>query len=258
MSHPQSLLSMQGHVALVTGASSGLGAHFAQVLATAGAHVILAARRKEKLNQLCARLKDAGHSAKAIAMDVTCPESIDAGIEETEASAGPVSVLINNAGVADPKRFLNIDQASWDFTMDTNLKGAWQVASKVSKRMLELQISGRIVNIASILGLRVGYGDSSYATSKAALIHLTKSMALELGRKGIRVNALCPGYFKTEINQHYFDSEKGQQYLAGILPKRLGRAHELDVPLLMLCSDAGSFINGIALPVDGGHLIGSL
>ncbi|GGD60591.1 SDR family NAD(P)-dependent oxidoreductase [Lacimicrobium alkaliphilum] len=258
MKHPESLLSLKGQVALITGASSGLGAHFAEVLAQAGAAVVLTARRKEKLNQLCTKLTDSGYKALAIAMDVTDAGSIQAALEQTDELLGPVTVLVNNAGVADPKRFHKVDQASWDYTMNTNLNGAWNVASQVSNRMLELKVSGSIVNIASILGIRVGFGDSAYAISKAGLIQMTKAMALELGRKGIRVNALCPGYFKTEINQGYFDSAKGQQYLAGILPQRLGKAHELDIPLLMLCSDAGSFINGIALPVDGGHLVGSL
>ena len=252
------LLSLQGKVALVTGASSGLGAHFAKVLASAGAKTIVTARRTDKLKQLVDDIQVVGGTAKAIAMDVTDSESVNNALEEAETALGPINVLLNNAGVADSKRFLNVDEESWDFVMETNLKGAWRVAKEVAQQMVTHRNGGSIINIASVLGLRVSIGESSYSASKAALVQLTKSMALELASKQVRVNALCPGYFETEINSDYFASEKGQAYINGMPSKRLGQLNELNGPLLLLASDAGSFISGTAIPVDGGHLVSSL
>mgnify|MGYP000433103330 CR=1 FL=1 len=252
------LLSLQDKVALVTGASSGLGAHFAKVLAKAGAKVAVAARRTDKLARLVDDIQGACGTAFAVTMDVTDAESVNHALNETETTLGPIDILINNAGVADSKRFLNVDEKSWDFVMEANLKGAWRVAQAVARRLVDRQSGGSIVNIASILGLRVGIGESSYSASKAALVQLTKSMALELASKNIRVNALCPGYFETEMNADYFASEKGQAYINGMPSKRLGQLSELDAPLLLLAGDGGSFISGVALPVDGGHLVGSL
>lgn len=255
---PNELLSLKNKVALVTGASSGLGAHFAKTLANAGAKVVLGARRTEKLKDVVDSITANGGQALAVAMDVTSGDSVNDALDQAEEHFGPITVLINNAGVADSKRFVNVDENSWDFTMDTNLKGAWRVATLVSQRLLQQKLNGSIVNVASILGLRVGFGESAYAISKAGVVQMTKAMALEMGYKGIRVNALCPGYFKTEMNADYFDSEKGQAYIASTPAKRLGELSELDAPLLMLASDAGSFVNGVALPVDGGHLVSSL
>jgi len=252
------LLSLKNKVALVTGASSGLGAHFAKTLANAGAKVILGARRVEKLKGVVDNIIANGGEALAVAMDVTNSESINNALDQGEATFGPITVLINNAGVADSKRFINIDETDWDVTMDTNLKGVWRVASQVSQRLLKQNLSGSIVNVASILGLRVGFGDSAYAISKAGVVQMTKAMALELGYKGIRVNALCPGYFKTEMNAGYFESDKGRAYIESTPAKRLGQLPELDAPLLLLAGDGGSFINGVALPVDGGHLVSAL
>ena len=251
-------LSMKGKVALVTGASSGLGAHFARLLATAGASVVVAARRVDKLDTLVTEIRDIGGDAMAVELDVTSPASVNNALDEIESSPGATTVLINNAGVADSRHFTDVDEASWDFVMDTNLKGAWRIARSVAQRLLERELEGSIVNVASILGLRVGFGESTYATSKAALVQLTRAMALELGHRGVRVNALCPGYFKTEINADYFASEKGAAYIKKTPSRRLGQLDELNIPLLMLASDAGSFVNGIALPVDGGHLVSSL
>jgi len=253
-----SLLSMHNKVALVTGASSGLGAHFAHVLSKAGARVVVAARRIDKLHQLIKSIEAAGGKAMAVAMDVTDGESVKTALNQAEAALGPIDVLVNNAGVADSKRFVNVDEDSWDFVMDTNLKGAWRVAHEVSSRMLSAKRPGSIVNIASILGLRVSIGESTYGASKAALVHMTKAMALEFASKGIRVNALCPGYIRTEMNADYFESEKGKAYLQSTPSQRLGKLEELDAPLLLLASDAGSLINGVALPVDGGHLVNGL
>lgn len=250
--------NLHNKVALVTGASSGLGAHFARVLAAAGAKVIVAARRRERLAGLVDAIKKEGGEAVAVTMDVTDSESVQRAIEEGEAALGPVTILVNNAGVADSKRAINVDETSWDFVMEANLKGVWRVANAIARQLVARQQAGAIVNIASILGLRQGFGESTYAVSKAGVVQLTKSMALELAGKGVRVNALCPGYFKTEMNAAYFESDQGQAFIKQTPARRLGAMEELDGPLLMLCGEAGSFINGVALPVDGGHLVSSL
>lgn len=257
-SHPDHILSMKGSTTLVTGASSGLGAHFAKVLAAAGAKVALGARRTDRLEELVDYITASGGKAIAVELDVTSSSSIDQAIDHIESSWGPVSVLVNNAGVADSKRCTKITDEDWDYVMSTNLKGAWRVATEVSRRLLSQQKLGSIVNIASILGLRVGFGQSVYSISKAGVVQMTKAMALELGPKGIRVNALCPGYFKTEINAGFFGSERGDTFIKATPSQRLGDLSELDAPLLTLASDAGSFINGAVIPVDGGHLVSSL
>lgn len=249
---------LNGKVALVTGASSGLGEHFAKLLASQGATVVLSARRAEKLATVCSRINASGGQAVGIAMDVTSEASVAAAMAEIASRVGPVSILVNNAGMADSKSFLKLDESSWRQTMAVNLDGAWRVAHQVSQTMVSNQRSGCIVNIASILGLRVGFGNSAYAVSKAGVVQMTKAMALELGRKGIRVNALCPGYIRTEINAEYFATQQGQDYLKTTPAGRTGNLEELDGALLLLCSDAGSFINGVALPVDGGHLVSAL
>lgn len=258
MSTTVTLLSLKGKTALITGASSGLGAHFARVLATAGARVAVAARRTTALERLVEEIRNDNGEAHAVAMDVTDPVSVTAAIDRIEAHWGPVDILINNAGVADPGRFLKIDQSRWDFVIETNLNGVWRVAHEITRRLVARSLPGAIVNVASILGVRVGLGQSSYSASKAAVIQLTKAMALELAAQGIRVNALCPGYFETEMNRDYFATDQGRQYIENTPAGRVGRVSELDAPLLLLCSDAGSFVNGVALPVDGGHLVKSL
>ncbi len=253
------LFDMSGRVALVTGASSGLGAHFARVLAGAGARVVAAARRTERLRELVDGIGEAGGEAVAVTMDVTDGDSVKAGFDAAEQAFGTVDVVINNAGVADARLFLTTDEESWDFVVDTNLKAAWRVAHEGAARLVEAKLPGSIVNVASMLGLGVQVGQSLYATSKAGVVQLTKSMALELMRYDIRVNALCPGYFETEMNRDYFASEKGQAYIRNSIPsRRLGQLSELSGPLLVLASGAGSFVNGVALPVDGGHLVHSL
>ncbi|OUS25470.1 2-deoxy-D-gluconate 3-dehydrogenase [Gammaproteobacteria bacterium 45_16_T64] len=256
-------ISLAGEVALVTGASSGLGAHFAKVLAGAGANVVVASRRIDNLHSLVQEIESNGGSATALKLDVTQhdsekEDSISQVIENTENIYGPITVLVNNAGVSDSARFVNTTEESWDFVLDTNLKGAWRVAKAVANRLLALKLKGSIINISSILGMRVAIGESAYAVSKAGLAQLTKAAALELGHKGIRVNALCPGYFKTELNADFFDSEKGRAFISNTPAKRLGRYEELSWPMLLLASDAGSFINGACIPVDGGHLVSSL
>jgi len=243
------IFNVSGRVALVTGASSGMGAHFARQLALHGASVVLAARRLDKLNTLVKDISAKGGEAIAVSLDVTDSNSVKSAFDTAESRFGVVDILSNNAGVADSKMALDTDRASWDFVINTNLNGVWTVAMEAGQRL---------VNTASVLGLRVAISQSSYATSKAAVIQLTKSLALEWGRKNIRVNALCPGYFVTEINQEFINSDKGQAYIAGTPARRTGKLQELTAPFLLLASDAGSFVNGTTLTVDGAHSIGNL
>jgi len=246
----KNLLSLEGKVALVTGASSGLGKHFAKVLAAAGADIAVVA----KLDELVKELSDSGAKAFATAMDVTSAASVEDAINDIENELGTVTTLINNAGVADSRHCLKVDEV----VMNTNLKGAWRIAQTVAQRCVASNTPGSIINIASILALRVGFGESSYATSKAALVQLTKSMALELGTKGVRVNAICPGYFSTEMNDTFLASDAGKNMLNKGAFKRAGNLDELNGPILLLSSDAGSFMTGAAIPVDGGHLLSTL
>ncbi len=255
----QDRFSLSGRIALVTGASSGLGAHFAKILADAGARVVVSARRIERLESLVASIADSGGDAFAAAMDVTDATSVAQAFDAAEAHFGDsVDILVNNAGVAAPSRFLKGTEADWDFTMDTNLKAVWRVAQEAARRLVAAEKPGSIINVASILGLHPGLDQTFYATAKAGVVQLTKVQALELWRKHIRVNALCPGYFETEMNTDFFQTDKGRAYLDKIPPKRAGSLEELSGPLLLLASEAGSFMTGVALPVDGGHLLQSL
>ncbi|SEJ80047.1 NAD(P)-dependent dehydrogenase, short-chain alcohol dehydrogenase family [Pseudomonas linyingensis] len=251
--------SLAGKTVLVTGASSGLGAHFARLTKRAGARVVLAARRVERLERLAAELQADGGEALAVALDVTRRDSVEAAFDAAEARFGGVDVVINNAGVGDPGRFLELGEDDWQHMLSTNLDGVFRVAQCASQRLVKAGCGGSIVNIASILGLRVGTGLSHYCTAKAGVVQLTKAMALELARHHIRVNAIAPGYFRTEMNDAYFDSEAGQSYIRSQVPlRRLGRLEELDGPLLLLASEAGAFMTGSVLAVDGGHLVNPL
>jgi NAD(P)-dependent dehydrogenase (short-subunit alcohol dehydrogenase family) len=252
------LFSLEGKVCLVTGASSGLGANFARVLAAAGATVVVAARRTDKLAQLVAEITADGGSASAVALDVTSPDSVIAALSELTSRHTGLDVLVNNAGVAASRHSLKVSEEDWDHIMDTNLKGAWRVARAAAAQAADTGHPLSIINVASILGLRVGFGESVYGVSKAGVIQLTKALALELARKGIRVNAICPGYFATEMNSDYLHSDAGLAFLAKTPAGRMGEVSELSGPLLLLASDAGSFINGAIIPVDGGHLVSSL
>lgn len=247
-------LNLSGSTVLVTGASSGLGAHFSRVVADAGASVILAARRTEKLAVLVSELRQLGCSARAIVLDVTNESSIDAAIER----AGSFDVLINNAGVADTKAAHKTDGADFDRVVGTNLRGAYLMAAKTAASWIEQDTSGKIVNVASILGERVAAGVAPYAVSKAGVLQMTKAMALEWARYGIRVNALAPGYLATELNTDFFQSEAGQALIKRVPMRRLGKLSELDVPLLLLAGSSSSFMTGSVLAVDGGHLVSSL
>lgn len=250
---------LDGRRALITGASGGLGLHFAETLAAAGAEVVLAARRADKLADEVARLREGGAKAHAVSMDVTNGASVDAAVAEAEKLAGGVmDILVNNAGVSGDNFFLKVDEAEWDSVVDTNLKGAYLVARAVGNRLAETKNPGSIINIASVLGLRVGGAVSAYCASKAGLIHLTKAMAFELARNKIRVNAIAPGYIETDFNRDFFESEVAQKMIARIPFRRLGVKSELDGPLLLLASDAGSYMSGSVIEVDGGHLCSTL
>jgi NAD(P)-dependent dehydrogenase (short-subunit alcohol dehydrogenase family) len=245
---------LDGKIALITGASSGLGVHFANVLAAEGATVVLAARRVEKLEGEVAAIIAKGGKASAIPMDVTDSDSVTRAFRQIGDDIGAVDILINNAGVADaPRKFLDTGEDIWLQVMETNLNGAWRVAKAAAEQMVETGTPGSIVNIASIYGLRTGVLKAPYNVSKAGVVQLTKSMAMELCRYKIRVNALCPGWFKTDMNKEYFDSEKGLQYVQSIPARRLGDIDDLTTPLLLLASNkASGYMTGSCITVDGG------
>ena len=250
--------NLDGETVLVTGASGGLGRHFAGVLAAAGARVAVCARRMDKVTETVAGIEAAGGKAIGVEMDVTDSASVSAAFEAVEEQAGLVTVLVNNAGVADGKAALDLTEDDWDRILDTNLKGAWTVAQEAAKRMAAAKTGGVIVNIASVLGLRVGKGVLPYAVSKAGLVQMTKALALELAVHDIRVNALAPGYVETDLNREYLASEHGQKQIKRIPFRRPGAMEELSGPLLLLCSGASAYMTGSILAVDGGHLVSSL
>lgn len=250
---------LDGRRALITGASGGLGLHFANVLAAAGAEVILAARRVDKLQHEAERLRGAGAKAHCVAMDVVDAASVREAFDDAEKVAGGrLDIIVNNAGISGRSFFLNVDEEEWDSVVDTNLKGAYLVAREASKRLVEAQQGGSIINIASILGLRVTGAVSPYCASKGGLIQLTKAMALELARNKIRVNAIAPGYISTDMNSDFWETDQGKKMLARIPQRRLGSPAELDGPLLLLASEAGSYMTGAVIEVDGGHLCSAL
>jgi NAD(P)-dependent dehydrogenase (short-subunit alcohol dehydrogenase family) len=253
-----SSFGLDGKHALVTGASSGLGRHFARVLATAGAAVTVGARREAALAETVETIRRAGAQAQSVRMDVTDSGSVARAFEAAEAAFGPVGILINNAGVTATRAALEVTEADWASVIDTNLKGAWLVAQQAAQRMVHHSLPGSIVNIASILGLRVAGGVAPYAISQAGVVQMTKSLALEWARHRIRVNALAPGYIETELNDEFFSSDAGKALIRRIPQRRLGEAKELDGPLLLLASDAGSYMTGSVVAVDGGHLVSGL
>ncbi len=249
------LFSMDGRVALVTGASSGLGRHFASVLHQAGATVVLAARRVDRIEAEAARL---GERARAIPLDVSDEASIVAAFEQLAADGMLCDVVVNNAGISGSSLILQMDTAEWDSVLEVNLRGPFLVAREAARRLVAAKKPGSIVNIASILGLRVAPALAPYMASKAGLIHLTRSMAFEFARYGIRVNALCPGYFATEINTDFLKTETFQASLKRVPQRRIGDLRDLTGPLLLLASEAGAYMTGAAVVVDGGHAINSL
>lgn len=249
---------LDGRTALVTGASSGLGRHFAQTLALAGARVVVAARRLDRLSALVTELEGAGATARAVALDITDNTSVVTTFAQLAETGWMPDVVVNNAGVAVSKPLLNQTESDVDRVLDTNLKGAWRVSQEASRRWVAAACPGVLVNIASIAGERVVGGVVPYCASKAGLIHMTKAMALELAPQGIRVNALAPGYVVTELNQDFLASPPGQKLMARIPQKRFGQPSDLDGALLLLTSEAGAFMTGSVIEVDGGHLVSSL
>lgn len=251
-------VSLDGRSALVTGASGGLGAFFAERLALAGARVAVAARRRDACAALCARIEAAGGTAIALSLDVTDEASASAAVAETVAAFGGLDILVNNAGVTGTTALIDETAAAWDRILDTNLKGAFLVGQAAARAMVPAGRGGSIVNVASILGLRVAGQVAAYAASKAALVQLTKSMALEWARHSIRANALCPGYVETDLNRDFFATDAGQALVRRIPFRRLGTLDDLAGPLLFLSSDASLYVTGTAMAVDGGHLVSSL
>jgi NAD(P)-dependent dehydrogenase (short-subunit alcohol dehydrogenase family) len=247
--------SLAGKAALITGASSGLGRHFALTMARAGADVALAARRVEMLESLAAEVAKTGRKAVAIQLDVADAGNVALAVEQTAAALGSLDILVNNAGMAPGDAALDVDEATWDRCMDTNLKGAWLMAQAAARQMIRGGEGGAIVNIASILSVRVQKGTAPYAVSKAGLLQMTKALALEWARYGIRVNALAPGYIETDISRDFMQSEGGRRMLKAIPQRRFGKPEDLDGALLFLSSDASAYVTGIFLPVDGGHTL---
>jgi NAD(P)-dependent dehydrogenase (short-subunit alcohol dehydrogenase family) len=243
-----------GKSALVTGASSGLGAHFAQTLGAAGVRLWLAARRAELLEQVAGGIRSNGAHVETLPMDVSDDRSVKAAFART----GPVDIIINNAGIYRPGPALLQSEDDWDAVIDINLKGMFLVARDGASMMRHAGRGGSIVNVASILGLRQAGSVLPYAVSKAGVIQLTKVLALELARFDIRVNALAPGYFKTDINSGFWNTPEGKDTIKRIPQRRLGEADDLDGPLLLLASEASRYMTGAVLTVDGGHLVSTL
>ncbi len=248
---------LTGKVALVTGGSSGLGRHFALTLAAAGAAVAVAARRDDKVAEVASEIAAAGGQVVRVALDVTNRESIADAFETVEREAGTVTVLVNNAGIAQRDMALDVSEDHWDQVIGTNLTGVWAVAQEAARRMVKGEVGGSIVSIASLLSKRVSPGIMPYAVSKAGVAHMTRALAVEWAQYGIRVNAIAPGYFETELNREYLRSDYAQTMIKRIPFRRTGELEELSGPLLMLCSDAGSYVSGTVISVDGAHAVNS-
>jgi len=253
-------IDLSGRVALITGASSGLGTQFAKTLSKAGAGVVLAARRIERLKTLRAEIESEGHGAHVVGLDVTDPGSIRAAIAHAETEMGAIDILVNNSGVSTTQKLTEVTPEDYDYIMNTNTRGAFFVAQEVAKRMIARSqgtapgtfTGGRIVNIASMAGLRPLGQIGVYAMSKAAVVHMTRAMALEWGRFGINVNAICPGYIDTEINHHHWQTDSGQKLVQMMPRKRVGKPQDLDAILMMLCANESHFVNGAVVAADDG------
>ncbi|WP_022721161.1 SDR family oxidoreductase [Rhodopseudomonas sp. B29] len=249
------LFDLAGEVVLITGASQGLGRRFARVVAQRGAAVLLAARQTGKLAALEQEIASAGGRAAAVQMDVADVAGLAVAVDRAEAAFGPVTVLVNNAGIAVEKLAVDQTEADWDMVMGANLKGAYFLATEIARRMIVRQHGGNIINIASVLGDGVMKAVSPYAISKAGIIHATKALALELAGRGIRVNALAPGYIDTDINHDLWATPAGEKLIKGIPQRRVGREEDLDGAILLLVSKASTYMTGSVVTVDGGFLL---
>jgi 3-oxoacyl-[acyl-carrier protein] reductase len=249
------LFDLHGKVAMVTGASSGLGLRFAEVLAENGAAVVLVARRAERLAALGSRIEKSGGAALAVDADVRDRTAMTAAFDAAEKKFGTVTILVNNAGVAHSGRAVEVAEEEWRRILSTNLDAVFFCAQEAARRMLAAKSTGAIVNIASVLGFGVDKGVVAYATAKAGVIQLTKALALELAFKGIRVNAIAPGWIVTELNRDYLQSERGAVLKREIPIGRFGEERDLDGALLLLVSDAGRFITGATIVADGGQMV---
>ena len=253
-------MDLSGRVAMITGASSGLGAQFARTLAGAGAAVVLASRRLERLKALRSEIEGQGGDAHVVELDVTDQASIRSAVAHAETEVGSIDILVNNSGVGSTQKIEDVSEDDYDFVFSTNVKGAFFVAQEVGRRMLARAkgaapgsyTGGRIVNVASMAGLRVLPKIGVYCMSKAAVVHMTRAMALEWGRYGINVNAICPGYIDTEINHHHWKTEQGHKLVQMLPRKRVGQPRDLDALLVMLCSNESHFINGAVISADDG------
>ena len=250
------LFNLTGRVALVTGASSGLGAQFARALADNGTAVALVARRVERLKDLKSAIEMKGGRAVAIEADVTDRAAMVRAFDEAEKAFGTVTILVNNAGVAQAaQRATDVSPEEWRRVLATDLDAVFYWAQEAARRMLAAGAQGAIVNVASVLGFGVAKGTAAYAVAKAAVVQTTKALALELAFKGVRVNAIAPGWFVTEINDKYLESDAGQALKRDIPMGRFGESGDLDGALLLLASDAGRYITGATIVVDGGQVV---
>ncbi|WP_250512828.1 SDR family oxidoreductase [Caballeronia sp. INDeC2] len=250
-------INLEGKVALITGASSGLGKRFAQVLSQAGAKVVLASRRTERLKELRAEIEASGGAAHVVSLDVTDYQSVKSAVAHAETEAGTIDILVNNSGVSTTQKLTDVTPADFEFVFGTNVRGAFFVAQEVAKRMImrgngAAKPAYRIINVASVAGLRVFPQIGLYAMSKAAVVQMTKAMALEWGRHGINVNAICPGYIDTEINHHHWKTEQGQKLISMLPRRRVGTPNDLDGLLLLLAADESQFMNGSVISADDG------
>ena len=251
------IFRIDGKTALVTGASSGIGRRCALTLAAAGARLYVAARRELLLQELQQEIADAGGVCTSLSVDVTDSDSVATAVQRIGAEGG-LDILINNAGYGESITFLDMTEVQWHRMIDTNLTGAWRVASEAARLMRDSGKGGNIINTASVLGVRQAPHITHYAVAKAGLVQMTKQLALELARYQIRVNALIPGYIYTAINDIFLDTPDGKQFISRVPMRRYGQVEELDGPLLLLASDAGSYMTGACIAVDGGHLVNSL
>lgn len=249
---------LTGEVALITGASSGIGRHLAELLAAAGARVALAARREDRLAELAREIEGDGGVCLPIACDVTRRASIVQAIAAAEDGLGPLSILVNNAGVVVSKPLFEHSEEDWDTVLDTNLKGAWLMAREFARHLADKKRPGRIINISSVLAARTIGRVPAYCAAKAGLNHLTEVLAMELARYGIRVNAIAPGYVETDFNRAFFQSDAGKALIGRIPLRRLGTPSDLDGAMLLLASPAGAYMTGAVIAVDGGHAVAAI